>query len=116
MFNTFDSTPSGFTDEVGGAKATTYTEWLTGQQKSEVKHLEATHEWREEQARDRRRRDARDDDRDDAGKGGGESKKEKKGKKEKKEEGPSKYIDLYWRPLSYACCLKQLRKPFSVYD
>lgn len=81
-FDAFDYAARGSIDEVGGARASSYGEWMAEQQKNEAKTLKSTREWREEQNAERRRAtrqvDADDDD-DDEEKPG--KKKKKKGKK-----------------------------------
>ncbi|CAK9071939.1 unnamed protein product [Durusdinium trenchii] len=84
-FDAFDYNLRGTVDEVGGARAFSYAEWVAEQQKVEAKTLKSTREWREEQAADRRRagRAAEKDDseEDDHGGDGGKKKKKKKNKK-----------------------------------
>lgn len=81
QFDSFDSAVAGSTDEGGGARATTYNEWLIEQQKTEVKRLKATREWREEQQSDRRAREDRPD-------GKAKAKSKSKSKKNTEEEDP----------------------------
>ena len=83
QFDVMESTATAFVDEVGGARATTYNEWLTEQQRSEGKRLKAAREYREEQAADSRRR--RNDDDAPPSKTGGKDGKGRKTKKEKEE-------------------------------
>ena len=86
-FDAFDYNTRGTVDEVGGARAGGYAEWIAEQQKIEAKTLKSTREWREEQASERRRagRFNQDkDDEDEAAPSGG-----KTNKKKKKKGGPS---------------------------
>ena len=85
-FDSFDYNTRGTVDEVGGARAPGYGEWMAEQQRIEAKALKSTREWREEQATERRRtakgatgKDDSDDDDDEA--------KRKKNKKKKKKDG-----------------------------
>jgi len=87
-FDAFDYAARGSIDEVGGARATTYNEWMAEQQKIEAKTLKSTREWREEQNAERRRanctHEADDEDDDEA-----DPSKKKKTKKKKKGGAPS---------------------------
>ena len=56
QFDVMETVATSFLDEIGGARASTYGEWLTDQQKTEAKRLKAVREFREEQTADRRRR------------------------------------------------------------
>ena len=88
-FDSFDYNLRGTVDEVGGARASQYAEWIAEQQKAEAKALKGNREWREEQAADSRRAGRvpeKDDSDDDEGGGGGP-----KSKKKKKAKG-------WWRP------------------
>lgn len=81
-FDAFDYNTRGSVDEVGGARAPGYAEWMAEQQRAEAKVLKNTREWRDEQAAERRRAaktsgDRADSDDDPAG----ESKKKKNKKK-----------------------------------
>ena len=83
-FDAFDYNLRGTVDEVGGARASGYAEWVADQQKAEAKTLKSTREWREEQAGDRRRsgrNNDKDDSDDDDTAGAGDKKKKKKSKK-----------------------------------
>lgn len=84
-FDAFDYNTRGSVDEMGGARAPGYAEWMAEQQRAEAKSLKSTREWREEQAQERRRtgkgtggRDGSDDD-----EGGGDGGKRKKKTKKK---------------------------------
>ena len=82
-FDAFDYNVRGNVDEVGGARASQYGEWIAEQQKAEAKALKSTREWREEQAADRRRANRgadKDDSDEDDSVGGVKKKKKKKGK------------------------------------
>lgn len=86
-FDSFDYNLRGTVDEVGGARASQYAEWIAEQQKSEAKALKGNREWREEQAADRRRAGRvpeKDDSDDDEGGGGGPRGKKKKKKQKAK--------------------------------
>eukprot|EP00435_Cladocopium_sp_Y103_P018992 s1272_g4.t1 len=67
-FDSFDYNTRGVVDEVGGARAAGYAEWMAEQQKAEAKALKSTREWRQEQATERKKshkdqdRDSSDDD------------------------------------------------------
>ena len=80
-FDTFDYNTRGVVDEVGGARAAGYAEWMAEQQKAEAKSLKSTREWREEQAAERRKahkgQDRGSSDDDGTGKPGGKKKKKK---------------------------------------
>lgn len=85
-FDSFDYNTRGTVDEVGGARAPGYGEWMAEQQRIEAKALKSTGEWREERATERRRtakgatgKDDSDDDDDEA--------KRKKNKEKKKDGG-----------------------------
>ena len=83
VFDTFDYNTRGVVDEVGGARASGYAEWMAEQQKAEAKSLKSTREWREEQAAERKkaqRGQDRDSSDDDGTKGGGGKKKNRKKK------------------------------------
>ncbi|CAK9088616.1 Uncharacterized protein SCF082_LOCUS41845 [Durusdinium trenchii] len=73
-FDAFDYNTRGSVDEVGGARAPGYAEWMAEQQRAEAKVLKNTREWRDEQAAERRRAaktsgDRADSDDDPAGYG-----------------------------------------------
>ena len=82
-FDSFDYNTRGTVDEVGGARAAGYFEWMAEQQKAEAKTLKSTREWRQEQEADRRRAHRGEKDRDSSGEDGegGKGKKKKKKKK-----------------------------------
>ena len=56
QFGAMETVATSFLDEIGEARASTYGEWLTEQQKTEAKRLEAVRRFREEHTADRRRR------------------------------------------------------------
>lgn len=84
-FDSFDYNTRGTVDEVGGARAAGYFEWMAEQQKAEAKTLKSTREWRQEQDAERRRSKPEKDSSGDDGEGG----KGKKKKKKKKGGAPS---------------------------
>lgn len=82
-FDAFDYNTRGSVDEVGGARAAGYAEWMAEQQKAEAKVMKSTREWREEQATERRKAAKNYDkgESDDADAGGDGAKKRKNKKK-----------------------------------
>ena len=82
-FDSFDYNLRGTVDEIGGARASSYAEWIAEQHKAEAKALKSTREWREEQAVDRRRankaggKDESDEDEHTTGGKKGQKKKKK---------------------------------------
>lgn len=64
-FDAFDYNTRGTVDEVGGARASGYNEWIAEQQKIAAKTLKSIREWREEQASERRRARRFQHDKDD---------------------------------------------------
>jgi len=82
-FDSFDYNTRGTVDEVGGARAAGYFEWMAEQQKAEAKTLKSTREWRQEQEADRRRTHRGEKDRDSSGEDGEAGKGKKKKKKKK---------------------------------
>ena len=82
-FDAFDYNTRGSVDEMGGARAPGYAEWMAEQQRAEAKSLKSTREWREEQASERRRAakssgDRHDSDDDEIDATGKKKKKTKK--------------------------------------
>eukprot|EP00435_Cladocopium_sp_Y103_P074179 s45_g47.t1 len=85
-FDAFDYNVRGTVDEMGGARAPGYAEWMAEQQRAEAKSLKSTREWRVEQASERRRAQKNDKDSgDDAG---------PKGKKKKNKSKHSELLPL----------------------
>lgn len=80
-FDAFDYNTRGSVDEVGGARAPGYAEWMAEQQKQEAKTLKSTREWREEQATERRRAAKNQTDKAESDDEAGAEKTKKKKKK-----------------------------------
>ena len=80
-FDAFDYNTRGSVDEVVGARAPGYAEWMAEQQKQEAKTLKSTREWREEQATERRRAAKNQTDKMESDDEAGAEKTKKKKKK-----------------------------------
>ena len=76
VFDSMETTATSFVDEIGGARASSYSDWLTEQQRGEAKRMKAVREFREETTADKKQR-ANENSADPKRKGGGKGKKGK---------------------------------------